>query len=160
MTRSNWLRDEVFSSAIDAVPLVPLDFLVFDPEGRVLLGQRNNRPAKGWYFVPGGRIRKNETISAAFQRLTEAELCRLMHVSDARYIGFYEHFYDDSVFDERQSTHYIVNAFELDIDSRLTLPRKQHSSYVWMTVEELMAHDKVHEYTKDYFRDTPYKTRL
>lgn len=43
-------------------------------QGQVLLGQRLNRPAQGYWFVPGGRIHKDETMTQAFARLTKEEL--------------------------------------------------------------------------------------
>jgi colanic acid biosynthesis protein WcaH len=33
-----------------------------------------NEPAKGKYFVPGGVIRKNETMQDAFARILKAEV--------------------------------------------------------------------------------------
>jgi len=43
----------------------------------LLVGLRTNEPAKNYYFVPGGVIRKNETIELAFERILKAETgCR------------------------------------------------------------------------------------
>jgi colanic acid biosynthesis protein WcaH len=36
---------------------VSIDLIVRDADGRVLLGLRNNRPARDWWFVPGGIVR-------------------------------------------------------------------------------------------------------
>lgn len=54
-------------------PLVAIDLIVRSEE-KVLLGRRTNEPAKGFFFVPGGRIFKGETARTAFQRITLAEL--------------------------------------------------------------------------------------
>ena len=63
VSQSNyWLSKESFSLACAALPLVSIDLLVTRPgtQGKeLLLGLRNNRPAQGWWFTPGGRIRKN-----------------------------------------------------------------------------------------------------
>jgi colanic acid biosynthesis protein WcaH len=40
----------------------------------LLLGLRNNRPAQGSWFVPGGAIRKGEPRAAALQRVAAREL--------------------------------------------------------------------------------------
>ena len=63
------LPDALFSSIIEHAPLISMDLVVRDGAGRVLLGKRLNRPAKGFWFVPGGRIRKGERFEASFSRL-------------------------------------------------------------------------------------------
>jgi hypothetical protein len=40
-------------------PLVSIDLIIRDNADRVLLGLRNNEPAKGYFFVPGGIILKD-----------------------------------------------------------------------------------------------------
>ncbi len=115
------------------------------------MGQRLNRPAKGLWFVPGGRILKNETLSDAFLRLTEAELGLPFKITEARYYGLYEHFYSDSVFGKRPSTHYIVNAFEFTVDTALDLPLAQHNKFQWLSESDLLQRDDVHCHSKWYF---------
>ena len=59
---SRLLPDEVFAQVIEHAPLIAIDLLVEDKEQRVLLGWRKNPPAQSSWFVPGGRIQKNETL--------------------------------------------------------------------------------------------------
>ena len=44
-------------------------------------------------YIGGGAIRKNETLDAAFARISAAELGRACARRDARLLGVYEHFY-------------------------------------------------------------------
>jgi colanic acid biosynthesis protein WcaH len=72
-----WLSDDVFSTACAALPLVSIDLMVTRPgqQGReLLLGLRNNRPAQGWWFTPGSRIRKNEALDSAMRRVAQDEI--------------------------------------------------------------------------------------
>ena len=69
-----FLRQEDFATVVRSTPLVSLDFIVENSRGEFLLGKRTNRPAQGYWFVPGGRVQKDETLEAAFERLTMAEL--------------------------------------------------------------------------------------
>ena len=69
---SRLLPDEVFEQVIENAPLVAIDLLVEDQDHRVLLGWRKNPPAQSSWFVPGGRIQKNETLEQAFARITLA----------------------------------------------------------------------------------------
>ena len=68
------LSRDAFQNVIRSTPLVSIDLVVRDPQGYVLLGKRVNRPAQGYWFVPGGRIEKNESVQDAFMRLLRGEL--------------------------------------------------------------------------------------
>ena len=93
-----FLDRETFSTVLSSTPLVSIDLVVRNRDGEILLGQRVNRPAKGYWFVPGGRILKNETLAQAFERLTKEELGRSYSISDASLLGPYDHLYEDCVF--------------------------------------------------------------
>lgn len=150
---SEWLADDIFTRCIAALPLVSIDLLVRDVTSQsYLLGWRCNRPAAEHWFVPGGRVRKNERLDDAFSRLTEFELGISLNRSDGGWRGVYQHFYDDYVFGEGVSTHYVVLAYEVIVDSSLlTLPMDQHDKYQWMSTEEIAESELVHQYSKDYF---------
>ncbi|WP_230846571.1 NUDIX domain-containing protein, partial [Achromobacter xylosoxidans] len=68
------LAESDFRRAVEMLPLVSIDLLLRDAEGRYLTGLRSNPPAQGSWFVPGGRIRKNETLPRALQRIVREEL--------------------------------------------------------------------------------------
>ena len=63
------LSDSEFVDVVRNTPLVSIDLIISDPMGAILMGWRNNEPAKDTWFVPGGRIRKNERIAEAFERI-------------------------------------------------------------------------------------------
>ncbi len=69
---TNDLPAREFASAVAALPLVSIDWVVTDPDGRLLLGRRINAPARGWWFTPGGRIRKNEGLAPAVREVLGA----------------------------------------------------------------------------------------
>uniref|UniRef100_UPI00398C6595 NUDIX domain-containing protein n=1 Tax=Salmonella enterica TaxID=28901 RepID=UPI00398C6595 len=69
-----FLRQEDLAAVVRATPLISLDFIVENGQGEILLCQRLNRPAQGYWFVPGGRVCIHETLDAAFRPLTLAEL--------------------------------------------------------------------------------------
>jgi len=148
-----WLEDDTFKCVVANTPLISIDLIVENEEGKVLLGRRKNRPAKGFLFVPGGRIFKNETIKEAFKRITFQELGKEINIVAARFLGVFEHFYDDSVFGEEISTHYVVLAHKLNITDKLSLPKLQHSEYLWLSIDELLNREDVHDYTKVYFQN-------
>ena len=87
-----------FAHIVRHAPLVSIDLLIRDQAGNVLVGLRRNRPAQATYFVPGGIIRKNETISAAFGRIIKTEVGLTTPFHEAKFIGVFEHFYDENTF--------------------------------------------------------------
>jgi len=44
-------------------------------------------------------------------------------------------------------------AYEIEIEETLNLPTKQHNEYQWLTIDELLESNQVHEYVKGYFRN-------
>lgn len=148
-----YLSQDVFQTVIDATPLVSIDLVIENRQGDVLLGFRNNRPAKGYWFVPGGRVQKNEKLNDAFLRLTQAELGVLIPRTEAEFMGVYEHLYEDSAFDESVSTHYVVMGYKLVLDLTLdALPKDQHNQYCWMSKSDILNREDVHLHTKWYVK--------
>ncbi|MDO6565297.1 GDP-mannose mannosyl hydrolase [Amphritea sp. 1_MG-2023] len=149
---NKFLAPDEFKLVLDSTPLISIDLVVKDSDGKVLLGKRLNKPAKGYWFVPGGRVLKNERLEAAFARLTEIELGIKLNINSAHYLGLYEHFYHDSALSDVVSTHYIVNAFVIELSEPLSsLPVEQHSDYRWLNENELLNATDVHDHSKWYF---------
>lgn len=146
------LDNSTFKTIVASTPLVSMDLIVRNSFGQVLLGYRINRPAKGYWFVPGGRIYKNEMFEEAFLRLTQMELDQSIELSKASFLGLFQHLYSDSYSGEDLSTHYVVLAYEVEVDIMLSaLPTSQHHAYKWFELEELLASEFVHRNTKAYF---------
>ncbi|MGA1933814.1 GDP-mannose mannosyl hydrolase [Arcobacter sp. YIC-464] len=146
-----FLEKDIFSSIIENTPLISIDLIVKNSKDEILLGQRLNKPAKGSWFVPGGRIYKDEPIEKAFKRLTLGELGKEFNINKASFKGIYQHFYNDNVFNDKFSTHYIALGFELEIKEKLSLDRIQHEKQRWFNIQELLESQEVYDYVKDYF---------
>jgi len=148
-----FLDKETFSTVIESTPLVSIDLVVKNKHGQALLGERLNKPAKGNWFVPGGRILKDESMADAFKRLTKEELGQAFSINQAELLGPFDHFYSDNVFGDEFSTHYVAIAYVLTLDTDLEeLPLDvQHGSYKWFEIDSLLNDEKVHLHTKWYF---------
>ena len=149
-TTPGYVADDLFRKIVENAPLVSVDLIVRN-EGRVLLGRRVNKPAQGKWFTLGGRVMKNETISSAIGRIAKTELGTEL-TALPRFIGVFEHFYDDGIFDHL-STHYVNLGYEVELSGLEDLPQEQHSGYRLFAFEELMHSDEVHDYVKDYFTE-------
>jgi colanic acid biosynthesis protein WcaH len=141
---------DLFECIIKYTPLISIDLIV-KKNDKFLLGRRINEPAKGFYFVPGGRIFKNERIEDAFRRITKEEIGTEIEIQNTEFLGIYEHFYENSCVSESISTHYIVLAYRLDLEIEISLPKEQHSEYIWMTKKEILNNKNIHPYAKAYF---------
>jgi colanic acid biosynthesis protein WcaH len=147
------LNQADFLKVVDHTPLIAIDLIVPDSQGRFLLGQRVNKPAQGSWFVPGGRIRKNESLDTAFTRLCLEELGLRLQRESASLIGIYEHFYPDNFSGAGDvSTHYIVMGYRFGKAVDLAqLPLEQHTRYRFASAEEICVDPDVHDYSRAYF---------
>lgn len=160
---SPWLSPESFSQACSTLPLVSLDFCLTRPGAagtEFLLGLRNNRPAQSWWFTPGGRIRKNESLASARARIALDELSLpTTALARASLMGAWDHFYPDSAFDPELSTHYVNLphwlALSADEATALALPQgpdQQHARWQWLPLEQAAQDESVHPYVRVYAR--------
>ncbi len=143
----------LFLKVVDAAPLISIDLIVRNPHAEILLGKRRNRPAQDFWFVPGGRIRKNERIAEALVRIAAAEIGWVPPPEAVRFKGVYEHLYDDNFLAvEGIGTHYVVLAHDVTMaaDTRVT-PDDQHAELRWWPQSQLVAGASVHANTKAYF---------
>lgn len=147
------LSDPDFLKIIDYTPLVSIDLVIKNTGEKILLGQRMNKPAQGYWFVPGGRILKNETIKEAYTRILFSETGLKIPFSKAQLLGVYDHIYDDNFLGaENVNTHYVVMGFSLSLDENISIVTDdQHSRTLWWEMEDLKTSEQVHINTKRYF---------
>jgi colanic acid biosynthesis protein WcaH len=144
---------EDFLRIVRDAPVVSIDLVVRNAESDVLLGLRNNEPARGSWFVPGGRVLKDERLDAAFARVSRNELGVALSRDDARFVGLFEHFYAENFAGVPGiGTHYVVLAHRIDVSRRFATPADdQHGEFRWWSVAALLDSPDVHPYTKAYF---------
>lgn len=148
------LSKDEFKKVVEYAPLFAMDLVIINADKKVLLGKRNNSPAKGYWFVPGGRVFKNETLDQAFERISHDELGVSLERKNSKLLGLFDHFYDDSIFGSAVSTHYVNATHALHQHIELSrLPKSQHQTYAWMSMDEMRERDDVHQYSK-VFLDT------
>ncbi len=147
-----------FKDVVKNTNLLAFDLIIRNYKNEVLIAKRNNSPAKGFWFVPGGRVFKNENLNDAFARILKSELGLLQEsFKSIKAIGLYNHIYKDNAFeDETFNTHYIVYAIECILDKEVNiLIDSQHSEYQFFTESQIRKNDDVHLYTRSYFLNTP-----
>lgn len=147
------LAFEEFKTIVRDAVLVSLDLLLINERGEVLVGRRRHGPARDYFFVPGGRVMKGETLAAALRRVAKQEAGLNVSPDQVVLHGIYDHFYEDSCFEDTAiSTQYVVIACRCAINSDAPIVAdEQHESLHFLPIADLMADPQVHPYTKKYF---------
>jgi colanic acid biosynthesis protein WcaH len=145
------LEKDAFKTVVKNTPLVSIDLcIVWD--GKILLGKRKNEPLKGFFFTPGGRILKNEAHLDCLKRVARSELGLIVDdLKQAELMGAYDHFYENSVFGEEVSTHYVNLPYYVYFDKRPELmPDDQHDTLEWFDLSKVANGNEFHIYIKSY----------
>ena len=143
------LEDQEFLQLIKLAPLFSIDLVVVNNRRELLVGKRVNSPAKDWWFVPGGRVYKDETLKNAFSRITTSELGMGYDITKCQPLGIYEHFYDVCMLCESTSTHYINTPYLILVnESEIRAPKVQHHSYRWVSLDEVDQDPLIHKNSK------------
>jgi len=142
MNKKYSLNEDTFIEIVKNTPLVSIDLIITNNKDEVLLGVRKNKPALNTWFVPGGRISKNEKIEDAIIRISENEIGVQLHIEDTIFIGAFDHIYEDNFANDPDfGTHYVALAFLIPLDYSIDLkrmPKTQHNKV-----------DYIHD--RDYF---------
>lgn len=147
------LNNEDFKKIIHLTPLISIDF-VLSFDNKYLLGFRRNEPAKNFWFVPGGRILKNETISQAIKRISLSELNFIIEENRLKFNKITEHIYSNNFFNDEFSTHYISLSYIYYLSNeelKFINLNNQHNEIKWFNFNEIMNNENVHKNTKILF---------
>jgi colanic acid biosynthesis protein WcaH len=140
------IPEETWRTVVRHVPIVSVD-LVVRHDGGVVLGKRTNAPGRGEWFVPGGRVRKDERLDAAIHRVAREELG--VDVDIERRLGVYEHLWEESEFDDVPTKHYLANGVVVrPREASLTLDDQHAALRVFRP-----PFPDLHPYVETYLRD-------
>jgi colanic acid biosynthesis protein WcaH len=142
----SWIPEPEWQTVVENVPLVSVD-LVVRRNGAVLLGKRSNEPAKGYWFVPGGRVHKGERRSDAIHRIATDELG--LDVEPVETIGVYNHFYDTADVPVSDGKHYLATGFVVDCNDKDPIVDDQHDAVRFFE----RPPNQLHEYVRQYLVD-------
>ena len=150
MTNKGFTSEKEYLTIIENSQIISLDLVINDSQGNILLGKRTEEVAKGMWFVPGGRMRKNEMFKDACKRITNQELG--YEIVYTRELGVYHQLYPNNYKNHDFSSHYITFAVGFSWENNLLIKHdNQHEELKWWSISDLLASEDVHEYTKNYF---------
>lgn len=152
MSSIGFLQPDDYYKVIKTTTLTSIDIVPMF-ENRILVGLRQNSPAKGFWFVPGSRTGKGELLDIAIRRITKNEMGVEFSKERMHHLGCYDHVYRDNFRDDTFGTHYVVNSFLLPLNEeevRMIKHDEQHSSFKWVSLDEVENDDTIHMNVKNY----------
>jgi|SRR3989344_521871 len=143
------IPEDLYRQIREHVPIPCLDFVLFH-KGKVLLTYRTQEPAKGQWWVQGGRIFKHETFAQALQRLAKREIGSEIKV--IKQIGAYEFHSEQANFGGKTGTHDVAVIFlAVPLDENFTISLDEtHSKFKWVDHIE----ESLHPYVKTALKDS------
>ncbi|MCB9822881.1 NUDIX domain-containing protein [Candidatus Nomurabacteria bacterium] len=148
-----WFTENEYSKILDGLVIVCVDTVVYDSEGRVLLGLRNKQPIKGWWIF-GGRMRANESFTEAAKRGLMRELS-IRTTQEPKIVGYYDLRWDTR--EEAPSSngcHVLLVAMKYKLDSSISINQidSSHEEIRWFSQEELRS-ENLNDYLNSVLKD-------
>ena len=143
--------------------IISIDLILVNENNDILLGKRNNEPAKGMFFSPGCRAFKLESFENAISRISINEIGH--ELKKGKLHGIYHHNYDNNFKDDLFGTHYINFCYVFNVDSNVInnssddkirkhnndLYCDQHLEFKWFSILDILSSKDVHLNVKNYF---------
>lgn len=107
--RDMLLSQEDYIRVMESMPVVCVDCLVRNEKRQFLLVRRLNEPLQGEFWMPGGRLWKNERLHAAVHRKMREEIG--VDVDILENIGYFEEFFDRTAQNAKGGFHAISFVF-------------------------------------------------
>lgn len=135
---ADYIADGLFDEIVKRLPIASVDAVVV-VDGALLLLKRKNSPAKGEWWLPGGRIHRGESFEETVRREVKEETG--LEVRSQRLIGVYSR-----VFPER---HDITIAFICECKKGKVALNDEHCEYAFFKSTPLDLHPYLLETLRD-----------
>ena len=117
------IEKDLYSKIREVIPTLCVDMVVTNWRNEFLLIKRTQSPAKGQWWLPGGRVFKNETLQQAVLRKAREEIG--VDVTFRNFISVEETiFKKDNVHTVNAVFHVTYYGTDINLD-------ETHSTYVW-----------------------------
>jgi len=120
---------DLYKKIIKLLPIVCVDVIIKNSDGKFLLVKRKNNPLMGQFWLVGGRIEQMEKAQDAAKRKIMEEVG--LEVEDLVFEGCYEDNFDKNAFDD-VPYHTISLIFSCIKDDSIDIKLdNQSSDWVW-----------------------------
>jgi colanic acid biosynthesis protein WcaH len=103
-----------YAGILESMPILCVDVIIQNKQGRYLLVKRANQPKKNRWWVIGGRLLKGESLKAAVARKVKEEAG--LKVKELRLVGYFELTHGVSPFGLAFANHTVSVIFKAKID--------------------------------------------
>ena len=130
MKNNSFIDENLYREIVRGMPIFCVDVVITN-NNKFLLGLRKNKPAKGQWYVIGGRVFKNEKLKEAVARKVEEEAGLI--IKSIRFLTISENFFKESAFGV--PTHTVNGVFVAETSSSaFRLPKYSDLSELkWFT---------------------------
>jgi colanic acid biosynthesis protein WcaH len=143
------IPEKLYKQIVDTMPIPCVDVVISNDSRRVLLIRRSDEPAKGKWWVIGGRIHKKESLVDAAIRKVRDETG--LEVKIIKKLDFYEYTSDQSEQNSKTGTHSVIVGLHVKLKhSQKVNLDKTSSEYKWIGHIE----EDLDPYVKQILRDS------
>ncbi|MGI6524641.1 MAG: NUDIX domain-containing protein [Bdellovibrionota bacterium] len=137
----SFIPDDLYQKILENVPIACVDIAIV-ANGAVLLVQRKDAPARGEWWVPGGRVLKGEMLRETALRKAKEEVGIQCHIGPIVHTA--ETIFPDGPYGV--AVHSVNTCFLLYPHANETLPAldDHHSDFKWVST----VPSDLHEYVK------------
>lgn len=134
------IPEKTYKKILSSVPIICVDLLILKQtkiksRKKFLLMKRNNKPLMGQWWLPGGRVYKNESLLDAVKRKCKEE-CNLL-VDKYKKIGIIEYIGVEAPFKNmKDGVHIVSIVYEVTPKNGDILLDSQHNDYNWFYKNE------------------------
>ena len=140
--KCGFIPQATYKRIVKCMPIVSVEALII-VDNKLLFSRRNNEPAKGQWWFPGGRIRRGESLKQALHRKIKEETG--LDITSTKFIGVYSR-----IFPER---HDITIVYLCRCKEGRVKLNDEHSEYGFFT----MNPDGLHPFLVETVRDSKWK---
>ncbi len=135
------LTDDEYSLVYSLVPRACVDLVIINGDSKILLTQRDIEPNKGRWHLPGGRLKKDESIAQAIKRISKSELGNI-EVVDPKLVDFME-FIPDGLLKNGTPLHSVSLTFKVNLLNGEIIGSSQAANFAFFKREEIPSRDQM-----------------
>ena len=148
----DYLDSQLYQLIHNNLPIVCVDVVIKTPDNGFLMVKRKEEPAKGEWWLVGGRVFKNESLVSAAKRKVFEETSLTIE-SLEKIVDGYELFFDKDPFNHNNGTHTVSTCFLSDVRNQSAIRLdKYHSKF------KVFSHynEDWHPYLKNCFKNAGF----
>lgn len=149
MKKKEFIPSEEYKKILELMPICCVDIIVYH-NGKVLLIKRKDEPGKAWWWTPGGRILKNESVKDAVIRKAKEEAG--IDIEIINLVAYFDFFSDNSAFGKIKNKYHTISLVFLTKpknENQKIILDKTSIDYKWIDKIE----DDLHPTLKNFLKE-------